>query len=219
MSKLIIFDCDGVIIDSEILACSIEVRHLAELGYNISLDEYMDSYMGRCFQDIIDDIQKKSPALDIDAFCEMSAGKIYTDEFKNNLKALPEIENLLQNLKYPFCIASGSSIERLNYTLDLVGLLPYFENKIFSAEMVENSKPSPDIFLYAAQQMGYNPKDCIVIEDSINGVKAGIAAGMETYAFVGGKHMNDMRAKALIEAGAALSFSSMKDLNEHLSKI
>ncbi len=216
MNKLIIFDCDGVLIDSEILACTVETEYMNDLGYTITLDEYMDRYMGKSFAECINDLISAGIKFDQEEFTNKSKNKIYTPEFMDKLNALDGIHTLLDNVSNPFCIASGSSMERLRHTLKITNLLDYFDGKIFSAELVQNSKPAPDIFLYAAEKMGYTPDNCIVIEDSINGVKAGIAAGMTTYGFVGASHMDNARANGLVEVGAQKLFYSMGELAKFL---
>ncbi len=216
MKKLIIFDCDGVLLDSEWLACSISAKYITEIGYNISTDEYLDAYMGKTSTFILKDLEDKG--VDMEKYAKKPF-KLDNPEFVNNLKAIYYSKELLENLKCEYCIGSSSSMLRLRTTLEMTGLLSYFEGKIFSAETVGKSKPAPDVFLYAAEKMGYQPKDCIVIEDSIYGVQAAKSAKMDVYGFTGATHMNDNRSQKLIDEGVIRNFSTMQELENFISQL
>jgi HAD superfamily hydrolase (TIGR01509 family) len=129
------------------------------------------------------------------------------------LVVIKGIKEVLEQLETPICVASGSTPERLKHTLEITDLYKFFNSEnIFSSIYVKNGKPAPDIFLHAAQKMGVAPKDCIVIEDSFNGVKAGKAANMTVLGFFGGSHCYEGYEKRLKESGADKTFNSMSQL-------
>ena len=181
---LIIFDCDGVLVDSEKLAIQIDQAMLADLDLNFSLPEVIEKFVGKS------DLQFKAEV-------ELLLGKPlskswienlneqYRLRFEKELKPVSGIYEVLENLKQPFCVASSGTPEKIRNSLRITGLLRFFEGSIYSAVDVANGKPAPDLFLYAASQMGYAPNDCIVVEDSVTGVQAGLGAGMSVIAYSG----------------------------------
>ncbi len=202
----VIWDCDGVLIDSEALACGSSVDVLREKGYDITLQDFLERFMGKSRAQIMEGIGFTGdyPAE------EMRARK--WEAFKNHLKATPGIHDVLNSLAVPTAIASGSDPERLEYTLGLTGLLDYFKEHVYSAELVKNGKPAPDIFLYAAERLGVAPKDCLVVEDSPHGISGAKAAGMDVYAFTGGSHIMPSIRQSLIDAKPHAIFDNMNAL-------
>jgi len=210
--KAVIFDCDGVLMDSEYLACSVSARILTENGYPISTDEYIDRFMGKGFSETIKLVSLETNNPKFAEIQKSERNAIRKVIYNNELKATPYTVDIVKNLTLPNCIASGSSMERLNETLKIVGLYDYFEGRIFSSELVENGKPAPDVFLYAAKQIGIEPKDCLVIEDGVNGAIGAVTAGMTVYGYTGASHMNEERIKRLAESGVSRIFNDMREL-------
>ncbi len=213
--QAILWDCDGCLIDSEYIACDLDATLLREAGYPITTDEFIRRFCGQGNKHVFNTIQKES-GVDYQLILEQKDKKeLQKKAFLENLKPIDGIFEVLNRLSHiPMAVASGSKYERLNFTLEITGLHQKFENRIFSSTLVNRGKPSPDIFLYAATQLGVHPQNCLVIEDSLNGVKAGKAAGMTTWGFTGGSHIpqKDNHAQELLALGADNIFHSMGDL-------
>ena len=139
--------------------------------------------------------------------------------FENKLIAVEGIAEAIQSIATPKCVASGSSAERLQHTLKITKLLPYFNDCIFSTDYVKRSKPDPDIYLYAAEKMQTHPSQCIVIEDSLTGIQGGLAAGMTVFAFGGGKHITPLARNKLLKSGAHHFFDCMQELPHLLTSL
>jgi HAD superfamily hydrolase (TIGR01509 family) len=210
---LIIFDCDGVLIDSEVLSCSCLAEVFRAYGIPMGLEEVIERFLGRGFAAV-------------PAFFEACTGRPFPDSFAADLRArqaatfsasllpMPHISTVLERLDRPFCLASSSDSERIRISLAVTGLASFFGDRIFTAAMVRHAKPAPDLFLLAAASMGVAPKKALVIEDRVNGVLAGTAAGMAVWGFTGGSHYagRDMTA-ALKAAGADRIFRSMAEFD------
>lgn len=134
--------------------------------------------------------------------------------FQAELKEIPGIQDVLLSLDIPYCLASSGDVEKIHTTLGITGLLHFFEGKIFSSQMVKRGKPFPDLFLLAAEKSNVKPENCLVIEDSVPGVRAGVAAGMRVMGFLGGSHVYPQLGPALAEAGALTLFSEMPKFNQ-----
>jgi HAD superfamily hydrolase (TIGR01549 family) len=199
----LIFDFDGVIADSEVLANTVLAEAVSRLGLPTTPDDSLDRYMGKRWQDFSEMI-------------ETGIGRPLPDGFAAALKAatlarfrteLREVEGaaafIARFAVVPKCIASSSSLDRLRLCLDVLGLAGMFGGNVFSADMVARGKPAPDIFLLAAERIGVAPAECLVIEDSTSGVRAGVAAGMTVIGLYAGSHVRDGHAERLLEAGAA----------------
>jgi HAD superfamily hydrolase (TIGR01509 family) len=216
--QLVIFDCDGVLVDSEVIACRVDAACLAEIGIPITAEEVMERYVGISATSMFADIEMRyARRLPID-FPEQVRARLATT-FHAELAAIPGVETALAHLSARRCVASSSAPERLRHTLRLVGLLPYFEPHIFSADQVSRGKPAPDLFLFASAQMEVLPEKCLVIEDSEAGVKAAVAAGMRVFGFTGGGHCGPGHASRLREAGASEVFDDMRNLQNFLTPI
>ena len=211
---LLIFDCDGVLIDSEVIGCRAESACLAAIGIAISPDEIIDRYVGIAMAPMLADLQSRLgqtlPALPPDFADTMR--RAVAAAFAAELQPMPGILDLLHALPHRRCVASGSAPERLRQTLSLTGLLPQFAPHVFSASQVARGKPAPDLFLFAARRMGVAAADCVVIEDSIPGVQAAVAAGMRTIGFTGGSHCRAGHAERLRATGAAAACNDLRDL-------
>jgi beta-phosphoglucomutase-like phosphatase (HAD superfamily) len=220
---LVIFDCDGVLIDSEILANRAEVELLKSFGIEFELSDYMARFVGKSTKDVLKSIESSHNICLPAEFRKLAGEKIY-EVFKKELKPIPGIfelldslaEPLLERIDLPKCIGSSSSLHRLKMTLTMTGLFDRFAPHIFSADLVSRGKPAPDLFLFAAEKMKVNPDRCIVIEDSPHGVRAGVDAGMTVLGFIGGSHIQAEHDRRLIEEGAIKVFSTMGEISAWL---
>ncbi len=213
---LLIFDCDGVLVDSEPIARRVLAELLAEIGFPVPDAASAENHTGVSLPAVMAMIEKTAGRAlppDFAACLRLRSQRA----FDNDLQAMPAVAKALACLTVPKCVASSGSPQKVRRNLALTGLLAYFEPYLFSAEMVACGKPAPDLFLYAAQRMGESPADCIVIEDSVAGVQAGIAAGMRVLGFVGGGHCGPGSAPRLLAAGAAHVCERMADLPAVLS--
>ena len=207
MFEAIIFDCDGVLVDSEVLAMRGERRALTELGLHYSREEYMRRFIGLhddAFMDAVrDDFHNRLGAVPPDV--EDRLIKARRDEMKS-LTAIAGAANALQCASVtgrPIAVASSSRAHFLENKMKKTSLWDHAAPHIYSADLVEHAKPAPDIFLYAAQKIGARPNACVAIEDSENGVRAGVAAGMIVWGFLGGGHVDDGHGDRLVAAGAS----------------
>lgn len=216
-ADLIIFDCDGVLVDSEPLAAAALASELAGCGIATTAQECLDNYTGLSLESVIASIETRwARKLPLD-FRERLKERDY-DAFRRHLKPIPGVEALLSSLKKPKCVASSGSLEKLSVTLSATGLMPYFAPHVFSAEQVAHGKPAPDLFLFAARRMDTPPRRCLVVEDSIAGVTAACAAGMEVIGYAGGSHANHGYADRLREVGAEEVATSMDQLAAALAR-
>jgi len=183
--QLVIFDCDGVLVDSERLAVRVEAAVLAELGWPLSQAEVIERFMGRSqafmAQAILDRLGDRLPGDWQDRL-----DRRYRAAFDAELAPVDGVVEALDRIATPTCVASGGSHEMLRHTLGLTGLYDRFEGRIFSASEVAEGKPAPDLFLHAAARLGAEPAACAVVEDSRYGVEAARAAGMRAFGYTGG---------------------------------
>lgn len=209
MIELIIFDCDGVIVDSEIVANKSSAMTKRELGWDISDEEHMLMFCGHGPDSPV--IQDAWARLPDEYHAKSQARRI--ELMKAELQPIPNIKTVLENLELPFCMASNSLVDKINFMLDLTDLSHLFEERVFSSQHVEKGKPSPDLYLHAADTMGVAPEKCLVVEDSIPGATAGIAANMNVLGFVGGSHQPFMNIEdTLLELGVHQLFDDMSKL-------
>jgi HAD superfamily hydrolase (TIGR01509 family) len=180
---LVIFDCDGVLIDSERLAVQTEARILAQLGWPLTQAEIVDRFVGRSAEHMRAEVEAQLGRT-VDWSTEFEPH--YQEVFERELTPVVGVPELLEQLTLVDCVASSSSHTALRFKLGLTGLLDRFDGRIFSSEDVEHGKPAPDVFLFAASNMGVDPSRCAVVEDSVSGVAAGTAAGMQVFAYAGG---------------------------------
>lgn len=197
--KLVIFDCDGVLVDSEPLAMRVLLELIAEQGIAIERGTAFRSFLGRSLASISATLNQTHGAHLSEASLAGMRDRLYA-LYRRELKPTGWIAEVLAGLDLPFCVASSSQPERIRLSLDLTGLLPRFDGRIYSATMVENGKPAPDLFLHAAAAMGVAPENCLVIEDSPAGIMAARAAGMRVFAYQGGGHIAESGLRAEIEA-------------------
>ena len=203
---LVIFDCDGVLVDSEVITSRVFAGMLNELGIPATVEEVFDKFVGRsmaqCLEVIEELLGREVPADFAQRYHVRTALAL-----KSELKAVPGIELTLDEIRLPYCVASNGSHEKMQTTLGITGLLPKFQGQLFSVTQVARGKPFPDVFLYAAAKSGVAPSACAVIEDTPTGVTAGVAAGMTVYGYCA-----HTPARRLIEAGAYHTFDRMSDL-------
>jgi HAD superfamily hydrolase (TIGR01509 family) len=196
---LVIFDCDGVLVDSEPIAMRVLLEILAEEGLPLAPAAAYDRFLGRSLGDIRGILTTDfGIALD-DAALERMRRRLYA-AFRAELQPTPGIADTLAALPTAVCVASSSQPERIRLSLEVTGLLPFFAGRIFSATMVARGKPAPDLFLHAARSMGFAPGDCLVVEDSPAGIRAARAGGMRVAGYLGGSHAQGAEHRAAIAA-------------------
>jgi HAD superfamily hydrolase (TIGR01509 family) len=183
--QLVVFDCDGVLVDSEAISNPLLRDALAAHGLDMTLDEVIQTYVGRSMAAVVSISEELLGRKLPEDFLDVLQKKTFM-AFEYNLKAVPGVEDLIRSLNnqnIKICVASSGSFEKMDVTLGITGLKKYFEGRIFSTLQVERGKPYPDLYLYAADQMGVEPANCLVIEDSVPGVQGAVAAGMEVIAY------------------------------------
>lgn len=214
-AKLVIFDCDGVLVDSEPIAAASLAAELANAGFATTPEQCVADFTGLSLDSVIARVEARSRRRLPAGFRERLRARDYA-AFRESLQPVPGVRALLDKLATPRCVASSGSLEKLDVTLSATGLLDEFAPNIFSAEQVERGKPAPDLFLYAAASMGISPRDCVVVEDSVAGIMAACAAGMDVIGFAGGGHAGDGYASRLYQAGAPSVVERMDELQQIL---
>ncbi|WP_369724939.1 HAD family hydrolase [Bradyrhizobium sp. LLZ17] len=210
---LIIFDCDGVLVDSELLSCRCLSEVLAEFGIALSEGQALELFLGRSTKAIEQHYRDLGQAVP-DGFLPRLKSHVL-NSFAGSLQPISGVADVISALRAPFCVASSSDIDRVSLSLDVTGLRSHFGNRLFTAQMVKHGKPAPDLFLYAAARMQADPSRALVIEDSVSGVQAAKAAGMTVWGFVGGSHYGARDGQALLSAaGADRVFARMSDFWE-----
>ena len=204
--ELVIFDCDGVLIDSERLAVRVDVEMLHELGWPLTEAEVIERFVGRSDRDTRDAVEAHLGRPLPDGWSEQME-RLYRKAFAADLVPVEGIVAALDAIALPTCIASSGTHDHLRYTLGLTGLYERFAGRIFSAEDVREGKPAPDLFLFAAERMGVAPEACVVVEDSRSGVTAARAAGMRVLAFAGG-----LTPAELLTGPGTTVFGEMREL-------
>jgi HAD superfamily hydrolase (TIGR01509 family) len=203
---LIIFDCDGVLVDSELITNRVFALMLGEIGIHMTLEEVLERFVGRsmsqCWEVIAGILGHELPQSFLDNYRTRTASALQSE-----LKIVPGVDAVVAGLKTPFCVASSGTHEKMRLTLGTTGLLAKFSGRIYSVTEVARSKPFPDVYLHAAKQMGVAPSSCAVIEDTPTGVRAGVAAGMTVFGYCALTPEQRLR-----EAGARTTFRHMREL-------
>lgn len=204
MTDLVIFDCDGVLLDSEPVSCRIEAEALTAAGFPITAEEIAGRFVGRpaatMFLELERDFGRPIPAE-----LQSEISRLVREELMDEPVPMPGMTALLERLDgSAICVASSSDPARLEASLAAAHLLRFFRRRIFSAVEVERGKPAPDLFLHAAARMGVEPRRCLVVEDSPAGVLAGVAASMRVVGFTGGSHCGTGHGQRLQAAGAVV---------------
>jgi HAD superfamily hydrolase (TIGR01509 family) len=209
---LLIFDCDGVLVDSEALSCQVDAEFLTALGVPYTADEIARQFVGVSLKDMIARIEADRGCKLPEDFGERLNRTLFA-RFETDLKPIAGIRKAILALPFRRCVASSSTPERIAFSLRIAGLDDLFDH-IFSSTEVPRGKPAPDLFLHAAARMGVRPEGCLVIEDSMAGVQAAVAAGMRVIGFTGGEHCGPEHAGKLRDAGAPVVIERMADLAE-----
>lgn len=214
---LVIFDCDGVLVDSEVISCRAHADTLTRHGYPITPDGVLRRFLGvsdREARQIVEtEIGRKLPD-SFEAEVKHATLSLYADD----LSAIAHVGEAISALGLPKCVASSGTPEKIRHGLTCAGLYDQLAPHIFSATQVNRGKPAPDIFLFAAGQMGASPARCVVIEDSAHGVTGARAAGMTVLGFFGGSHCTAEHQDMLRRAGAAATFSDMRQLPDLIAQ-
>jgi HAD superfamily hydrolase (TIGR01509 family) len=215
---LIIFDCDGVLVDSELLSCSAVINCLMRQRIEVDLDTVLDELLGRSPAAIGEYCARLGRSLPEAFYADLQMS--VRSAFAAALQPIAGAAAVLKNLRAPYCVASSSDLDRMDYSLRVAGLAALVEGRLFSAEMVRHGKPAPDLFLHAAAGMGAAPGRTLVIEDSVSGVRAGKAAGMTVWGFIGGSHYAARDGHTLLmAAGADRVFDRMAEFHSGGTKL
>jgi HAD superfamily hydrolase (TIGR01509 family) len=211
--ELVIFDCDGVLVDSEAASNRVFVEELGRLGLDLGSDEVSERFIGlsmaRCMEIVSEELGRPVPP----GLVERLHSRTFEAFRDGGLEPVAGVPEVLGRIETPVCVASSGEHEKMRLTLGLTGLLRHFEGRMFSATEVPRGKPHPDLFLLAARRMGAHPAGCIVIEDSVPGVQGARAAGMAAFGYAG--RGNDTE---LASAGAKV-FRDMADLPDLLDRM
>ncbi len=215
---LIIFDCDGVLVDSEVISCRVHADVLTRHGYPISAEQVRQRFLGRTTHDATVEIERQlgrplGETYDLERQTALLAA------LADKVEAIPHVHDALDAIDARICVASSSAHDKIFTTLSRTRLYQRFAPNIFSGTQVSHGKPAPDLFLFAAGQMAALPGRSVVIEDSIPGVTGALAAGMTVLGFHGGSHCRPGDGEALRAAGAAVTFDDMRQLPGLIGRI
>ena len=214
--ELVIFDCDGVLVDSEALSVSALLGMIKLAGGSISEDAAYEHFLGKSMKSVREILGREFELEITDQHLTTMRVELMR-KFREELKPIAGVKEMLPKLGLPFCVASSGTLDRIRYALDVTGLLGLMEPHLFSAAMVPRGKPAPDLFLHAASRMGVAPGRCVVIEDSLPGIQAAVAAGMTAIGFTAGGHCRPGYDSRLAAQGAALVVDSMAQLVQVLA--
>ncbi len=203
--KCIVFDCDGVLVDTEEISISTLVEMGNVLGANIDFEFAIVNFLGKSLEYCFDCISEKSGKALPESF-EAEYRATTFKRFREELKPIEGIHSLLDKLDVPFCVASNGPLDKMKLNLETTNLKDKFEGKMFSAYQINKFKPDPALFIHAAATLGFKPEECAVVEDSDVGVKAGVKGGFDVFGFA-----ND-RSEALLKKEGAKLFYHMDDL-------
>lgn len=207
---LLIFDCDGVLVDSELLSCQADADLLTELGFAYTVQDIIRQFVGVSLKDMIARIQSQHGRALPEDFGD-TLNRVLFRRFESELRPIAGVREAVLALPFRRCVASSSVPERIALSLRVTGLADLFD-QTFSASEVARGKPAPDLFLHAASRMGADSAECLVIEDSAAGVQAALAANMRVIGFAGGGHCGPDHAAKLRQAGASVIVEQMADL-------
>ncbi len=214
LPDLIIFDCDGVLIDSEVLSADVLISELAAIGATIDRDYVRKHFLGRSFPTVARTISE-SFALTLPGDFEQRYRSRLLSLFETELRPTPGIANLLATLSVPSCVATSSSPPRVARSLAISGLAEHFGDRVFTASQVAKGKPAPDLFLFSADRMGADPARTLVIEDSGPGIAAARAAGMDVVVYTGGSHL---RGRPYLSDSPVRTFDNWADFPQVLAQ-
>lgn len=215
MNKLIIFDCDGTLVDSEIIAAEVFLAAWSQMGVEMTADYFLCNFVGTGSDAEV--VQKTKALLPPNAM-EL-ADKKFDEELALRLQAVRGMHQLLRDLTFQTCVASNSSLKYVKGALEKTLLSEFFGNRVYSSRDLAKPKPAPDVFLHAAKELGFSPEQCVVIEDSVSGIKGAQNAGMPVIGFLGGLHCNSVVTARLLSAKADYYCSSAEELNNLLQNL
>ena len=206
-TRLVIFDCDGVLIDSEVISATMLIAELKGYGVEIDREFVSRQFLGRSYPVVMKEV-RETFGINLPEQFEADYRARLLAAFERDLKIMPGVADTIAKLGVPSCVATSSSPERVSRSLQQVALAEVFGPRVFTASQVARGKPAPDLFLFTAARMGVAPEHCLVIEDSLNGVRAGLAAGMEVWRFTGGSHLQGLDPSAPSDAVAHRQLAS-----------
>jgi HAD superfamily hydrolase (TIGR01509 family) len=215
---LVIFDCDGVLVDSEVISCAAHAETLTRHGYPITSDEVLERFLGVSDREARETIETELGRPLADDF-ESQMNEAALRRYAEDLRAIPYIDEAIAAIDLPKCVASSGTPAKIRHGLGCAGLYDQLAPHIFSASQVKRGKPAPDLFLFAAGQMQAAPARCVVIEDSLAGIAAAVAAGMPVLGFHGGSHCRPGHGDRLRAAGAVATFDDMRQLPGLIGRI
>ncbi len=215
---MIIFDCNGVLVDSEPIATTVASQEFRNIGIDITPETVARYFAGRRPSEMFAEIESAS-GVRLPSKFPISVSAAILQRLQEELRPIPHVVHALTWLRGPKCVASSSSPERVRVSLEVTELDRFFGDKVFSANDVKQGKPAPDLFLHVASRVGAAPKDCFVVEDSPAGVSAAVAAGMTAIGFVGGSHAEPNLAAKLTGAGAAAVVADMRALKSTIVEL
>jgi HAD superfamily hydrolase (TIGR01509 family) len=218
MADLVIFDCDGVLVDSEVLVIEIEAEMLTALGAALTPADITRHFVGLS-DALMAEALRRDWGIELPATFDEERRARVAARFDEALAPIAGIDAVVRGLRVPTCVASSSAPERIAHSLTLTGLIDAFDGHLYSATMVERGKPAPDLFWHAAASLGVDPDACVVIEDSPHGVEAGRAAGMHVIGFTAGGHCPDDQAERLTAAGAHEVVARSESLGDLLDEL
>lgn len=217
--ELIIFDCDGVLVDSEVLSIDALHRLILSEGGKLTKDEVIVQFQGRSMKSAREELFA-SQGVELTPAALNAMNKDLFARFYQELQPIPGIEDFIEHLSLPYCVASSSHPERINVSLTATRLNTYFSGKVFSSTMVKNGKPAPDLFLLAAQKMGAPTNTTLVIEDSPAGIQAAKRAGMLSIGLIAGAHaQHPSHKQKLIDAGADCVVDSYEEVLKFINEM
>lgn len=216
--KLFISDCDGVLIDSEILAAQMMVEHLKTFGVNIALNDYLRQWSGMTFSSIMRALANTHGFTLPNDFVEVITQK-HEDYASQHLQPIAGVKEAYAQIDLPKAVVSNSLLWQVKHAVKFVDMQAVFEDRMFSSEMVEHPKPAPDLYWHVADHFKLKPEEVIVIEDSKSGAKAAVDAGMHVIGFTGASHILDDHADKLLEIGVKTVVEKMEDLPEAVENL
>ena len=215
---LVIFDCDGVLVDSEVISCRAHAETLTRHGFPITPDGVLKRFLGVSDREARRIVESEIGRALPDGF-EAEVKHATLSFYANDLRAIAHVGDAIAALGLPKCVASSGTPEKIHHGLTCAGLYDQLAPHIFSATQVKRGKPAPDLFLFAAARMGAKPERCVVIEDSVAGVAGARAAGMTVLGFYGGSHCTGEHEATLRGAGAAETFADMRQLPDLIARL
>jgi HAD superfamily hydrolase (TIGR01509 family) len=215
---MIIFDCNGVLVDSEPVATAVAAEAFQRAGINMTPDMVARYFTGRRPADMIAEVEKAAGVQLPPKFASVLSAATLV-RLSQEVRSIPHVAHALSWLRGPKCVASSSSLDRVRVSLEATELTRFFGRNLFSASDVANGKPAPDLFLHAARETGIQPQDCIVVEDSPAGVSAAVAAGMTAIGFIGGSHVGEDLPGKLEQAGATAVIADMRALKATITQL